>query len=186
MGISPNLGPSSSQVSMPQTSPLRTTSNSPLHSTPQSPLLSPSPSMSAPSPLTQNSPMASPMTPSPGPVPSSMTQTSPRSTLSQGLHHLDSRAFSPNNDGSMRPIQSGAGQNRIPGGQIRMGQHQILQNVGLGMNMNPANNPNLMINRGMNMNMNMNMHQQQRSLAFLDNQGNIQRMRSMGPTDQLK
>ncbi len=152
---------------------------------------SPSPSMSAPSPLTQHSPMPSPMTPSPGPVPASIPQTSPR-TLSQGMHHLDDRPFSPNSDGTMRQHQSPGGviigQNRMPHGpvgQMRIGSHQLMnQNTGLGVSMNSGGNPGLLMGRGMSVS-NMNMHQQQRSLAFLDSQGSM-RMRSMGPSDQLK
>jgi len=199
LGLNSSICGATAQVTLPQTSPLGNTcnspmhstsqshnSNSPMHATPQSPLLSPSPSIGAPSPHTQNSPMASPMTPSPGPGPVSLSQTSPRGSIGQGLHHIEDRAFSPNNDGTMRQATAGPamGQNRVPLGLIRMGSHQgINSGAGLGMGMNVGNNTGQIISRGITVN--MSMIPQQRSLAFLDSQGSMQRMRSMGPSEQL-
>ncbi|CAG7629500.1 unnamed protein product [Allacma fusca] len=151
-----------------QASPLGPASHSPLHSTPQSPILSPSPSMGGPvsSPLMQHSPMASPLTPSPGPVPSSLSQTSPRSSV--GIHHMDDRPFSPNNDNSMRSLASPQGGNQS--GNMQPGQ-LITQSM----------NQNIMIARGP-MNVNMNTMHQQRPMGYIDNQ----RMRHSVPPEQLR
>jgi len=178
-GVRQGMGP---HPSPSQPSPLGNANHSPLHSTPQSPLLSPSPAMS---PLTQHSPMASPMAPSPGPGPNSMVQNSPRGALT-GMHHMDDRPFSPNNDG-IRPLQSPANlggmmlqQNRIQAGP----QHRMV-NMGGGSPqiMQQNSSQHMLQNRGMGMNMGGHSQQQQRQMTFV--LSNVQqRMRAGTPPEQ--
>jgi len=199
MGIGPNTSISSmSQGNIStQPSPLGTASSSPLHSTPQSPMLSPSPSLGgpSPSPLMQNSPMASPLTPSPGPS-STLSQTSPRGN--PGVHMLDDTPFSPNTDGSGRQIQSqNVASVRMQGGQhhvtqIRMGSpgmpgHQVMMSqqgmMNLNAGVNQGNTGHIMV-RGINPAMVQQMQSQQRSM--METQHGMQRMRSLGPQDQMR
>lgn len=160
-----------------QASPLGAAS-SPLHSTPQSPLMSPSPSMQ-PSPLMQmqHSPMASPLTPSPGPAGGSLSQTSPRGSLNT-VHMMDDPQFSPN-DGSNRPGPGRMHQmTNFRVAPTSASGHQILLSQAGGIN--PSINPGMVMNRGMN----PNMVQMQHNRPMMEAQ--IQRMRTTLPQDHMR
>jgi histone-lysine N-methyltransferase MLL3 len=193
MGLGPNT-PVGNMTT--QQSPLGAASSSPLHSTPQSPMLSPSPSLGgpSPSPLMQNSPMASPLTPSPGPS-NTLSQTSPRGN--PGVHVMDDTPFSPNADVSGRQLSSqNIGPGRMQGqhhvAQLRMGSpgmsgHPVMIQQQGGMNVNmggkPGNAGHMMV-RGINPVMVQQMQSQQRSM--METQHGMQRMRSLVPQDQLR
>jgi hypothetical protein len=167
-----------------QASPLGAAS-SPLHSTPQSPLMSPSPMQ--PSPLMQHSPMASPLTPSPGPA-ASLSQTSPRGAMNPGMHMMDDSQFSRSPEGSNRIICQPPGQGRIHQmSHMRMvgsPGHPIMIQAG---GMNP-NTPGMAMNRGMNPGMNPVMVQQmQQHRPHMDNQMHrMTGMRSSMPQEHMR